>query len=333
MKRRTSGTGTITKRGQWYMITVTVFVAGERKTKSKSGFRTKAEAYAAAPALRDQLLGIRLADDDITLEQLYARWVPFYSPRVSEGRMKSNDAAFKWMAPLHSRVFRTLTTEHFQDVIDACPRKRRTKEDIKALASLLYKYAHDLKICSDNYAENLYCGSNDEQPRKALTPGQVERIAACGLPWSDYVLCLIYTGFRPGEMLALSKDSYVNGCLIGGSKTEAGRNRSVPVHFRIQPIIDRQLLTPGPWLFPRQDGRRMTDDYFRTYCFAPLMEALGIEGCVPYSCRHTFANMLKNVSGSDTDKAALMGHADASMTKYYQASDLTSRQEIIGRIM
>ena len=332
MKRRANGTGTVTRRGRYYMATATVYVAGERKTKSKGGFKSKTEAAAAVPALREQLLGYRTVEDDITLRELYERWVPFYSPRVSPGRMKSNAAAFKWMAPLHSRPFQSITTENWQDVIDACPRKRRTKEDIKALASLLYKYAHDLQISSVNYAAHLFCGPDDGKPREPLTPEQVERIASCGLPWADYVLCLVYTGFRPGELLALTKDSYQDGCLVGGSKTEAGRNRSVPVHARIRLIIARQLRTPGPWLFPRADGERMTDEYFRKHCFEPLMQTLGIEGVVPYSGRHTFANMLKNVAGSDTDKAALMGHADATMTKYYQASDLTSRREIVERI-
>jgi len=59
------------------------------------------------------------------------------------------------------------------------------------------------------------------------------------------------------------------------------------------------------------------------------MESLGIANRVPYSCRHTFANLLKNVSGSDTDKAALMGHADASMTKYYQSEEMTMLKQII----
>ena len=39
--------------------------------------------------------------------------------------------------------------------------------------------------------------------------------------------------------------------------------------------------------------------------------------------------LLKNVKGSDTDKAALIGHSDASMTKYYQSADYESLRAII----
>lgn len=62
--------------------------------------------------------------------------------------------------------------------------------------------------------------------------------------------------------------------------------------------------------------------------FVPLMKKLGIEGKVSYSCRHTFADLLKKVYGSDTDKAELIGHADASMTKYYQSADYASMKAI-----
>lgn len=81
----------------------------------------------------------------------------------------------------------------------------------------------------------------------------------------------------------------------------------------------------------------MSDDYFRDEIFYSILEQLGIQPIpkkgdhahlVPYSCRHTFANLLKNVQGSDTDKAALMGHTDASMTKQYQSEELENLLKI-----
>ena len=70
-------------------------------------------------------------------------------------------------------------------------------------------------------------------------------------------------------------------------------------------------------------------EHFRKICFDRLMNQLGIEGRRPYSCRHTFANLLKATNGSDVDKAALMGHADASMTKYYQSEEYDKLKAII----
>ena len=83
----------------------------------------------------------------------------------------------------------------------------------------------------------------------------------------------------------------------------------------------------------------MNDKYFRDKVFYPLMDKLGFQSTdparpklVPYSCRHTFANLLKNVKGADVDKAALMGHADANMTKEYQSAEYITLKAITDRI-
>lgn len=85
----------------------------------------------------------------------------------------------------------------------------------------------------------------------------------------------------------------------------------------------------APYLFPSlETGKMMTEAEFRNGVFKPLMAKLGIKDRTPYSCRHTFSNLMKNVPGSDTDKAALMGHTDVSMTKYYQTPDYESLKRI-----
>ena len=146
---------------------------------------------------------------------------------------------------------------------------------------------------------------------------------------------MCYLGFRPNEMLSLTKKAYHEedgaSYLVGGFKTEAGTNRKVTISPKILPIIRRRLADKSSiYLFPKQDGSVMRDAYFRDV-FYETLNRLGIQPIpkagerahlVPYSCRHTFANLMKNVTGSDTDKAALMGHADASMTKKYQSEEL-----------
>lgn len=136
-------------------------------------------------------------------------------------------------------------------------------------------------------------------------------------------------------MLSLKKTVYDpdHHCLVGGFKTEAGTDRIVTISPKIEPIIIRLVNQQGSdYIFPRKDGTLMDDEYFRKHCFVPLMRQLNITGKVPYSCRHTFANLLKKVTGSDTDKAALIGHADASMTKYYQSADYASLKAITDSI-
>ena len=333
---RANGDGTVYKRGATWTASATVYDP-HRRCKTKGGFATKREACAYLPTLRKQLQGAEKIPDTTTLAQLYERWFPYYEPRVGKTTMDGHRSAYAWFKTIHRKPFTTINAQDLQSCVDACTRGKRTKENMKSLMMQLYKFAGAIQLCDKNYAQYIYCGNDKEGTRDALSLSDVEKVrqaAQDGVPYADYVMCLIYTGFRPGEMLALQKESYdpENRCFTGGGKTEAGTNRIVPVAAQIQPIIDRLVAAANPDIFPRADGKKMTDEHFRSQCFTPLMDHLGIKGKVPYSCRHTFANLLKNVQGSDTDKAKLMGHADASMTKYYQSADYESLRAIIEKI-
>ena len=159
---------------------------------------------------------------------------------------------------------------------------------------------------------------------------------------------MCYLGFRPGEFLKLKKTDFhkENGIsyLIGGSKTDAGRDRRVPVPSAIREIITNRLNVIGTdYLFPRTATNRkgefigykeMSDAYFRESIFKPLMEKLGIaEGKVPYCARHTYSDKLKNASGDDKAKAEIFGHTDYNFTrKRYQSTDLKDIKKVADSI-
>lgn len=303
-------------------------------TKSKYGIRTGKEARALLPQLR----ALSIAPvPDVTFSELYHKWHDIYDIRVTKSTMDCYRAAYKHCTRLYPLRFADIKGDELQACLDDCTAGKRTKENIKAFLSLLYKYAMHNDIVPRNRAETLYIGGGIKGTRPAFTRTEVEQIrqAIGSVPYADYVYCMIYLGYRPSEMLGLKKASYdaTHNCLIGGSKTEAGRDRIVTISPKIFYIIERQLQTPGQWLFPKlTDASRISENYFRKFCFQPLMTHLGIVGRVPYSCRHTFANLLKDVTGSDTDKSSLMGHANASMTKYYQSADYDSLRSLTDRI-
>ena len=335
-KSRGNGQGTVFKRGTTWTACATA--CNPRRTKTKGGFTTKRDALAALPELRQQLLHGSAAPDNITFAKVYDKWETRHMERVASSTMDCYRAAYKWFEPLHPRIFTTISADDLQDCVDGCPRGAQTKANMKALATLLYKYAGSIRLADHNLGQYIYRGGDKGGTHEAFSASDLEsiaRAAAEGVPYADYILALIYLGYRPTEFLGLDKSQYdaSRRCFIAGMKTEAGRNRIVTVSPKIQSIIDRRMDAPGRLVFPwQEDGSPMNDDSFRKRVFNPLMEYLKIENKVPYSCRHTFANLLKNVTGSDTDKAKLMGHADASMTKYYQSADYDSIRAITDRI-
>ena len=340
-RTRPNGTGTAYRRGRTWTAQVTVgWEDGKQKYRTKGGFQTKRDALEYCSELKNA----PRQKPKKTFREIYEAWLPAHESRVSHSTMNCYKAAYKYFAPIYSFAMQDIGVEELQECVDDCPNGKRTKENMKALAGLLMKYALPRHQTDMNYAEFLHTGNDAKGTHPAFSAEQVEMIRRqIGVtPYADYVYCMVYTGFRPTEMFSLTKEDYRDGVLYGGIKTEAGKARAVPVSEKIRSIVEKQLVGNSDWLFPKEDGTFLTANYFRKFCFYRVLEAAGIQPIptpdapptyVPYSCRHTFANMLKNVSGSDKDKAALIGHEDYSTTKkHYQSAELDALRNIIDSI-
>lgn len=344
-KSRGNGQGSVYKRDKGWQVAYTYgWKDGKPLRITKSGFKTKTEALAYIPILIEDSKGNRSKTKPLSFKALYDDFIPYYTPRIGATTLKTMKSAANWFSDIYSVLITELTIDDLQDCLDSCPRGKSTRENMKYLATQMYKYAEARLMITKNIASFLYC-DGVESTRPAFTASELEKIKnAVGFEYgADYVYCLIYTGFRPNEMLNLTRFSYSpdDHILTGGFKTEAGTNRPVPVSPKILPIIERLYAKADPWLFPDKNGHKLNDATFRHSIFYPLLAKLGIQPIpdqdhparlVPYSCRHTFANFLKSATGPDKDKAALMGHTDIGMTKKYQSADLETLRNIIQSI-
>ena len=342
-KRRANGEGSVFKRGETWTARVILgyWVDDDGKLhphlRTKGGFKNKREALDYIPELKAG--ASKSPDKCISFQHLYERFIETHEQKVSDSTIACYKAAFGHYKQVWGLRFADLGIDDLQECLDSCPAGRRTKENMKALGTLLYKYALSRNIVKTNYAQFLYVGNEKKGTRPAFTTEQVETIrkAVGRVPGADIIYCMIYTGYRPSELLSLTRDSYHKDgdieYLVGGIKTEAGRDRNMTISPKIRQLILERVMRADPYLFPRDNGKQMDERYFREEIFYPALASIGIQRIpdkdnpatyVPYSCRHTFANLMKSVEGSDTDKAALMGHSDASMTKYYQSADLDS---------
>ena len=207
--------------------------------------------------------------------------------------------------------------------MDNCPSGKRTHQNMKCVAGLLWAYAFDANIVQKDVTQNLYIGKGETEQREPLTEAEIEviRQAIGHIPYAEYVYALCYLGFRPGEFLSLKKSDLHDESgvtyLVGSGKTEAGRNRRVPVPQAITAIVENRMAVPNTdLLFPRAATNRkgefigykgMSDAYFCESIFKPMMKKLGIaEGKVPYCARHSYSDKLKNADGDEKAKAALM---------------------------
>lgn len=359
-RRRANGEGTVYKRGSTY--TARVIFGYEAKTDGKikvlkrdvGGFKTMREAYAKIPEIRAEGMQKRTVHGvdyrKITFEELYQKFIERHAKRVTKSTLQCYTSAHKYYSDIYGLPFADLNTEDWQLCIDDCPHGIRTKQNMKALGTLMYKLAAELRVFGVNtdtdFASLVWLPSEDSESRKPFTPeelGKIKTAVASGVHGADWILAMCYTGFRPSEFLALKKSDFdaEHWTLRGGAKTEAGKNRLVPVHQILRPIIAKRMLIPGEYLFSSSPDKPMTINTFRQSVFYPALEEAGIQPIpspgdkperTPYSTRHTFATLMKSVEGSDKDKAALMGHTSYEMTLHYQHEDYDSLRGIINRI-
>lgn len=216
---------------------------------------------------------------------------------------------------------------------------------IACLASLLYKFAMRDDIVSKNYAQYIELPEKNEVNATAFTDTQLELIRQHSgkVPYCDYVYALCYLNFRVTEFLGLTADCLQHEMLdtgktvwyfVAGMKTEAGKNRIVPVHPNVLPIVRKCIARRGKTVFCREDGAAMNKDSFREQCFYPVMDALGLgREYKPHSCRRTYATRMSAAGARSENIATLMGHASFEVDKrHYIKQELKTLYEDVTKM-
>lgn len=337
-RRRGNGQGSVYQlpNGKYKAVIVTgYYVDAEGRLRKRTRSYTtqrKKDAVAALVALREAPQERRR---NITFQRLFDAWFPTH--RAGKSTLDCYKAAMRYFSPVWHLPLAEIDVDDLQECIDGCPHGRRTKENMRATAGLMYKYGIPRKLIPDgmNLASYLTVEGDSAAHRESFTDTQIEAIrqrAIAGNEDAEAVLCMIYTGFRPSEFLALTAGSYdgTKKALRGGSKTSAGKNRTVTVSPKILPIIERRAKQGGV-LFPDKDGKRWDLRSFSDAVFYPALNEAGIDNPMvevgggvlrhkysPHSCRHTFATLMKRTAGAEKDKMALIGHASGDQLRDYQ---------------
>ena len=321
------------------------------KKKRYSGYESKKDAQ---KALNKLLNGEEPVEDDSTLDEVFQRWETFYAPRIKPKTMEGYKLAYNHFKSLKYRRIITITAPELQECMDKCPAGKRTHELMKVTAGLIWAYALDLNIVKKDVTNNLYIGKHKTTKRQPLSPDDVKAIKGLigEMRYAEYIYCLCYLGYRPGEFLEIKKEQVKHKTIdkeevyyiVEGIKTEAGEDRIVVIPKQVLSIVKQRLEVEGTdYLFPMYCYRIHTDQfigfkkmstkYFNESVFKPIANKLGIVGKVPYSARHTYANKLKKAEGDDKDKAALIGHTNLDFTRrQYMTSELEDLKAIVDSI-
>jgi integrase len=195
------------------------------------------------------------------LDEVWKRWVEGVEKKdLSTSVMRNHNATYGKLGSLLDKRMRDIKTAHLQKWMNDIDLKPSTKGKMKNSMQQVFDYAIKNDIVVKNYADFIEINEKIEHTGSIFTDYEIqvlwENIDMIGV---RELLILIYTGMRIGEMLAISRDNinFDEGYIIGGIKTEAGKNRVIPLHNRILPLVKEQL-GDNKWLMQSNRGVAMS---------------------------------------------------------------------------
>lgn len=286
---------------------------------------------------------VPLERKNYTLRDIYEQWSPNAFAKIGDKSRQSYEDAFAKAEDLHSRRIRDLKTEDYQQVIDSLVQRglsRSLCEKQRLLFSKLCQYAMKQDIIDKNYAQFLELPSKGEAKTRVLSDEEIGRIR--GMlgdpklgPTAEIALVLCYSGMRINELLQMERENVhlADRYMVGGEKTDAGRNRTIPIHREIVPIIAKWVDgNSARWLLHTSAGTAKDADNVRK-TFRSLMKACCIEGATPHTCRHTAATKMVAAGVRPEIIKQILGHSDFSMTvnryTHTQPADLVKGIDLI----
>jgi integrase len=216
------------------------------KTKEGRILRKTLGYYATREEGLDALALYRKAPVEAESQQLTFKKVmdEFIKYRESHDKPIASNymTCMKNLYPLNNMVMSSIRTRHLQGVIDELKDKPSTCTVTKSCMNMIFKYAIMEDYVQTNYAT--FVITPVVLNSKAHKPFTDEEIEELWKHTDDYAvriaLILIYTGMRAGELCLLKKDNIhlEERYIIGGIKTKAGINRTIPIAEKIVPILE-----------------------------------------------------------------------------------------------
>lgn len=309
--------------------------------KPQSYFATYNDAYSALVEYNRNPYDL---SNCITVSELYDRWSEKYYSNCSPNHARVYKAAWAYCSSVYNMNASDIRARHIKGCIDngVIIKSGQVKEAsagiktrIKSLFNLLFDYAVEYEIVDKNYSRTFDISSDII---KEIEDSQIHHIIFSNgeittlwdnvekVPYADIILYNCYSGWRPqeiGEILISNVDLDKN-IIVGGLKTNAGKNRIVPIHHQVKPIIEKRykesLEYNSPYLFTylsskRNQGLKMTYTRYRQK-FENVINSLNLNANHrPHDCRKQFITKAKEYNMDEYALKRIVGHEINDITE------------------
>lgn len=339
--KRANGSGTVYKMKHKplrrpYRAVVTLGYDDEGKAirKSIGTFATQKEAYNALSAYDANTQQYEVKNT--TFGQCW-EWMIADKTRLGVNLKKSGYIYNKPKVEHLMKVpIKDIRLTHLQAIIDRYSDMSRTAlSQIKTVMKSTFDIAIKNDIVDKNYASLVTLPAKSKSDmHKPFTPAEIYTLWE--LSDTDrnarILLTCVYTGMRPGEIQSVKlKDVHIKGhYMIGGIKTEAGKNRIIPIADCIMPFIrewyGKSNFERGEYLMPSDIPKNLR---------AALMIYLNrkFDDHRPHDARHTCATLLIHTGVAESTVKTILGHKHSDVTnQVYVHRDATELVAAVNKL-
>ena len=263
----------------------------------------------------------------ITFSELYELMAAEKYPKISKNTKNNYIAVYKHCEPLYSKKFTEITISNLQDIIRTMSDKGigyASQKKCRQLWHHMFTYAikYNIVPSTANIAQFVDIDKKvlvyEKKPFNTRQINRVKRLANSDEPMAEWAMCVVmmcYSGVRTGEFISIAKTDVKlkqRYFIVRESKTEAGRNRAVPISKKTLPYFKYWLEQQGKNLISYK-GEKLTYHQYRRF-FDKVMELTNCKH-TPHECRHTCATWLDNAGANETATKRILGHASQGVTK------------------
>lgn len=329
--------------------------------KPQSFFNTYNDAYAALLEYNKNPYDL---NPSITVKEVYEEWSENYFKRLdSDSSIRGIKSSWNYCSSIYDMRVKDVRARHVRGcieegyVLDKGEKRyasNNTKNRIKSTLNLLLDYAVEYEYVDKNYARDMKMADslNKESSgnsSKHMSFTDEEMI----ILWKnvntrlyvDVMLIQCYSGWRPTELIELRLEdiNLKEWTMTGGIKSEAGYNRTVPVHEKIKGLVEKKyneaIELGSKYLvncLDRKSNKDMLNFSYKKYSnrFASVIEDLELnEKHRPHDPRKHFVTMAKKYGVDEYAIKRMIGHAIDDLTeKVYTERDIQWFREEIAKI-
>ena len=317
-----------------------------KQLKPTCYFPTYNEAYEALMEYRRNPYDL---NNDLTVKELYMKWSKEYFSDISPSATRSVTAAWSYCSSIYDMRAKDVRARHIKGCIEEGYRigtKGKEKDKkiypspgiksrIKSTFNLLLDYAEEYEIVDKNYARTFNLSDdivedieNSKKPHIIFSEDEIDKLwKNIGVvKYADWVIIQMYMGWRPQELATLRLDE-VNmdeWYMKAGMKTNAGKQRIVPIHAKIKGLVkmnyDKAIELGSPYLF-NDKGQTHAGSYAVTYDkyknrFTKVIQQLKLNPeHRPHDPRKTFITRCKKANVDEYALKEMVGHNIQDITE------------------